>query len=102
MWRSLENIFFFSESEGSMLGDDFSDSIAWRSVSDNFSGMYTMTLISSSPVPYPSVDGSPLPRRRNTLPGCVPAVILSLARPLIVGTSTEPPRMAVGMSSIRL
>ncbi len=61
-----------------------------------------MIFISSSPVPLPCVEGRPLPRIRSTLPGWVPGAILTRARPVIVGTSTEPPRAAVGMSSIRL
>ena len=44
----------------------------------------------------------PLPRRRNTFPGCVPGAIFTLALPSTIGTSAEPPSTAVGISSMRL
>ena len=65
---SFENRRFFSASVGWIPGESFNEAKACRWSSVRCSGIYTMTLINSSPRP-PFRSGRPLPRIRSTLPG---------------------------------
>ena len=61
-----------------------------------FFGTVTVIVTNWSPRPLPLLCryGMPLPRRRNTLPGCVPSGMVSLTRPSMVGTSISAPSAA--------
>ena len=48
------------------------------------------------------MEGSPLLRKRSTLPGCVPGSIFNFAFPSMVGTSTVAPKAACGTLNSRL
>src|SRR5690554_5820479 len=102
IFLNLSNTVFFAVFEGIKFSDLSIFSNHSCSLLVRFSGTYTFTLISSSPLPNPFTDGKPLLRNRNTLPGCVPGSIFTLATPSMVGTSTVPPRAAIGKLRKRL
>src|SRR5207237_9216976 len=59
-------------------------------------GTWMRTRASTSPLPEPFSFGAPRPLIRISLPSSEPAGIFSETGPSGVGTSTEPPSVAVG------